>query len=329
VDKRFITGVAVAFAGMMTLPAYAGCEIRNVTAIPVETEGPQLLTRGTINGQPIRVLVDTGSYVSLVWRPAVERLGLRLITGPRMRMYGLGGESVVDATFVDELRIETLSFRDVRLPVAGDLPNGIDFVLGENDLSRDSVEFDLRHNVIRTMQTSGCTPAQLPYWAKTYSMADLLASPRDAQSIRVNVSLNGHLVRAQIDSGSSVSLLNKSIADAVGVHYASAQAQIVGIGHGSLPMWIGEVRSFKIGDETINDTQLRVAPLGKYQTTQTIGSRIPVSALAQTSLLLGLDFLRTHRLLIDNATRKMVFTYEGGPVFQVTRPAEPDVNTGN
>jgi hypothetical protein len=39
-------------------------------------------------------------------------------------------------------------------------------------------------------------------------------------------------------------------------------------------------------------------------------------------MLLGMDFLRAHRVLIDNATRKMVFTYEGGPVFQISKPAE-------
>jgi predicted aspartyl protease len=305
---------------------HADCEIKNVTAIPVETTGHQLLTRGTINGQPIHVLIDTGSYMSMVWRPSVERLGLRLVSGPRMRMFGLGGESPVDSTFVDELRIETFITRNVRLPVAGDLPSGVDFILGENDLSRNSVEFDLRHNVVRTMQISGCTPAQLPYWAKTYSMADLLASPADAQAIRVNVTLNGHPVRAQIDSGSSVSLLNKSIADAAHVPYASAKSEIVGIGQRTLPTWIGEVRSFKLGDESIDDTQLRVAQLGKYQTVQPLGSRIPGAAVPEPGLLLGLDFLRAHRVLIDNTTRKMVFTYEGGPVFQITRPAEPDAN---
>jgi hypothetical protein len=39
-------------------------------------------------------------------------------------------------------------------------------------------------------------------------------------------------------------------------------------------------------------------------------------------MLLGMDFLRAHRVLIDNATRKMVFTYEGGPVFQISKPVE-------
>jgi hypothetical protein len=39
-------------------------------------------------------------------------------------------------------------------------------------------------------------------------------------------------------------------------------------------------------------------------------------------MLLGMDFLRAHRVLIDNATGKMVFTYEGGPIFQISKPAE-------
>jgi predicted aspartyl protease len=296
--------------------------MRNVAAIPVEINRNQLLTRGTIDGHPVRVLIDTGSYMSFIWRSAVGRLGLRLIGAPRMRLFGLGGESRVDATFVEELQVQAFTENGLRLPVAGDLPSDIDFIFGEDFLSRDSVEFDLRHGVVRTMETSGCSPAELPYWAKTYSMADLSASPRDARAIRVNVVLNGHAVRAQIDSGSSVSLLTKSVADSIGVHYLSSNVEVAGIGRRSLPTWIVDVQSFKLGDESINNTQLRVAQLGKYQTMERIGTRIPVVAGTEPTMLLGMDFLRAHRVLIDNATRKMVFTYEGGPVFQISKPAE-------
>ncbi|MDB6008422.1 MAG: hypothetical protein JWL65_672 [Gammaproteobacteria bacterium] len=306
---------------MVALPAHARCQIENVAAIPVETERNQLLTRGAIDGHPVRVLIDTGSYLSFIWRSAAERLGLRLIGAPRLRLFGLGGESRVDATFVEELQVGALTVKGSRLPVAGDVPSRVDFIFGEDFLSRGSVEFDLRHSVIRTMDTSGCTPAELPYWARIYSMADLIASPRDAQAIRVNVVLNGHAVRAQIDSGSSVSFLSKSVADSVGVHYLSTNAEVVGIGPRSLQTWIAEVQSFKLGDESINNTQLRVAQLGKYQTKERIGSRIPVAAGIEPDMLLGMDFLWAHRVLIDNVTRKMVFTYEGGPVFQISKPA--------
>jgi predicted aspartyl protease len=312
------------FAVVLPPAAQARCQIGNVVAITVEIDKNQLLTRGAIDGHPVRVLIDTGSYMSFIWRSAAERLGLRLIGAPRMRLFGLGGESRVDATFVEELQVEAFTAKRVRLPVAGDLPSGIDFILGEDFLSRGSVEFDLRHGLVRTMEPSGCSPAELPYWAKTYSMADLSASPRNARAIRVNVVLNGHAVRALIDSGSSVSLLTKSVADSVGVHYLSSDAEVVGIGRRSLPTWIVDVQTFKLGDESIKNAQLRVAQLGKYQMMQRIGSRIPVVAGTEPTMLLGMDFLRAHRVLIDNATRKMVFTYEGGPVFQISKPAQPN-----
>jgi hypothetical protein len=320
--RLLILNLIAVFTAVVALPAHARCQIRNVAAIPVETESHQLLTRGAIDGHPVRVLIDTGSYISFIWRSAAGRLGLRLIGAPRIRLFGLGGESRVDTAFVEELRVEAFTVKGLRLPVAGDVSSGVDFIFGEDFLSRGSVEFDLRHGLVRTMETSGCTPAELPYWAQTYSMADLIASPRDAQAIRVNVVLNGHAVRAQIDSGSSVSLLTKSVADSVGVHYLGANAEVVGIGRRSLQTWIADVQSFKLGDETINNTQLRVAQLGKYQTMERIGSRIPVAAGTEPSMLLGMDFLRAHRVLIDNATRKIVFTYEGGPVFQIGNPAE-------
>jgi hypothetical protein len=316
--RLLILSVAAIFVTVAALPAHARCQVGNVVAIPVVIDNNQLLARGAIDGHAVRVLIDTGSNMSLIWRSAAARLGLRLIGAPRRRLFGLGGESRVDETLVEELRVETFTAMGLRIPVAGDRPSSVDFILGEDFLSRDSLEFDLRHGVVRTMETTGCSPAELPYWSKTYSMADLVASPRDAQAIRVNVVLNGHAVRAQIDSGSSVSLIAKSVADSIGIHYVSASSELVGIGNRSLQIWIAEVQSFKLGDESINNAQLRVAQLGKYETMGRIGSRIPVAAVPEPGMLLGMDFLRSHRILVDNATRKTVFTYEGGPVFQIS-----------
>lgn len=325
---RSLSLSAVAALAMVeTCPVPAACQIGNVDAIPVEIERNELLTQGQIDGRHIRALIDTGSSLSMIWRPALERLGLRLLNAPRgrpgLRLYGLGGESNVYTTFVDELRIQSFSATHIRLPVAGDLPNGIDFIFGEDFLSLRSLEFDVRHHFVRTMETSGCTPGELPYWSKTYSMADLIMSPRNAQAIRVNVLLNGHSVRAQLDSGSSLSFVSKAVADSVGLRYTRTGRRLAGIGRGSLEIWVADVQTFALGDERIDNTRLQVAELDKYQKIQTIRSRIPVSApVGAPEMLLGLDFLRAHRVLIDNATRKMVFTYEGGPVFELDAPAD-------
>ncbi len=302
-------------ASVCVLPAAARCQMEKRVEIPVEAGGDQLLTQGMIDGHSIHVLIDTGANVSLIWRSAIERLGLRLLTGPRMRLYGLGGESHVSSAFVTDFRVAQFAIEERRFPVAGDLPSGTDFILAEDLLSRTSVEFDLRHQLVRTLEPTGCSLAQLPYWAKTYSMAELLASPRDALAIEVNVVLNGHRVRAQIDSGSSTSIISKATADSAGLHYVSTTGEVVGIGRGALETWIAEVQDFTLGDETIKNTRLRVAQLGKYRTAIRLGSRIPVEVAGEPEMLLGLDFLRAHHILVDNPLRKMVFTYEGGPVF--------------
>ena len=33
-------------------------------------------------------------------------------------------------------------------------------------------------------------------------------------------------------------------------------------------------------------------------------------------MLLGLDFIRAHRVLVAHSQRKLYFTYNGGPVFE-------------
>jgi predicted aspartyl protease len=289
----------------LTVPASAGCHLDNVVEIPVTADQSQLLTQGVIDGHDARVLIDTGANASLIWRPAIDRLGLHLTTGPR-----------AGAAFVKEFRVAGFAVEDRHFPVAGDLPGAMDFVLGEDYLSQTSVEFDLRHNVMKMIQPAGCTPAQLPYWATKYSMADLIASPRNALAIRVNVLLNGHSVRAQIDSGSSLSTITESVADALGIRYVRDSPQA----------WIADLQSFTVGDETINNTKVRVAPMGKYRTMARLGSKNPAAVAGEPDMILGLDFLRAHHILVDNSTRKMVFTYETGPVFELNEPTQPDAH---
>jgi hypothetical protein len=56
--------------------------------------------------------------------------------------------------------------------------------------------------------------------------------------------------------------------------------------------------TFAIGDELIRDPALRKADLGRRD------------------MLLGLDFLRAHRVLVAHSQRRVYFTYSGGRVFE-------------
>jgi hypothetical protein len=57
-------GAAAVMAAVAAPSAYARCQIDNVAPIPVAPTSSQLLTRGAIDGHPVSVLIDTGSYMS-------------------------------------------------------------------------------------------------------------------------------------------------------------------------------------------------------------------------------------------------------------------------
>ena len=305
----------------------ATCQLLRVAELPVESQYGLILTRGEIDGHPALIALDTGAQVSSVWRPSVERLGLHVVTGPRMRLYGaVGGETRVDSTVIKTLRLDKYESHNLRLIVAGDLSANFDFLLGADFLTGTSIEFDLKHNVVRMLDIRDCKSDQLPYWSKTYSMVDLIASPRAARKYEIPVLLNGHPFRAQLDSGASASIVSTGAAKSAGAREAdNSSGQLKGVGSHTLDTWLGLFDTFSIGDETIRNPHIRVAQLGKHTTAVHIGSRLaePELDIETPTMVLGADFLRAHHVLIDNGARKMVFTYEGGPVFVTVEAASP------
>ena len=134
-------------------------------------------------------------------------------------------------------------------------------------------------------------------------------------------------VKALLDSGASTSVLDKWEASQAGVTPDTPGVVPFGSGGGlgpkSVEVWLGPIRAFTIGDEMIRDTTLQFADLYKQATYLPNGSRIPRKVDELQPMLLGADFLRSHRVLVAHSQRKMYFTYVGGPVFQTAKSSEP------
>ncbi len=67
----------------------------------------------------------------------------------------------------------------------------------------------------------------------------------------------------------------------------------------------------------------RFSDMYKDATYRATGSNLAHKIQVSYSMLLGADFLRSHRVLIAHSQRKVYFTYTGGPIFQVNRAAMP------
>jgi len=294
---------------------------------PVRLERGHLLVDGAINGTTIGVMLDTGAQRSLILRSAAERLRLTRQEVRGYRIFGVGGETHVEAAAIDEFRVGELTRRNWRVIVAGERDFGehVAAILGEDFFYQLDLEFDLAHHAVRLYQSRDCEGVSLAYWA-TGGASEVAIEPIfEAQpQVILTLQINGQPVQALLDSGAGASVLNKAEAARLGVTPDSpgvaARRSGGGLGGKNVDYWIGPFQSVAIGNETIRDTNIGFAELWRGAAPVPTGSRLPETAGWAPSMLLGADFLNSHRVLIAHSQRKMYFTYEGGPVFQTTGP---------
>jgi Flp pilus assembly protein TadD/predicted aspartyl protease len=214
-------------------------------------------------------------------------------------------------TQVQAFTIFGITFPRVAFVVAGnDLPAGAAGVIGQNVFRIADVEYDLANGIIRLMRPKDCADRALAYWAqsagKPYTMIDIeWATARDPHTQGV-ATLNGQKIRVLFDTGAGYSTLTLAAAARAGITPASAGVvkggQWTGAGRGTVKTWIGPFASFKIGEEEIQNTRLRFADS---------------DLVADADMLLGADFFLSHRIYVASSQRKLYFTYNGGPVFNL------------
>ena len=325
---------AVFTAAVLTMASGAAlsatsCKYAKFADWPARLENGVLIVDGTINGKKIGIVLDTGTERSLILRGSATRLGLPIQPIPGAKLIGISGETNVEAAQIDEFKIGDASRKDWGVIVVGDVDFGrsADFILGEDFFRAVDVEFDLAHNAVRLFRGLDCESVSLAYWAPNGAGQVDIAKVSDARpQILFTVQLNGLAMQAVLDSGAPTSVVNLSDAARAGVTTKTpgvvAIASGRGSGAGTIDSWVGPFASFTIGDERIKDTTIRFADLWKDAAPSDAGSRAASAAESNPAMLLGTDFLRSHRVLVAHSQRKMYFTYAGGPVFSIDDPIE-------
>jgi predicted aspartyl protease len=313
-----VAGIAMA-SGMAA--GESACRLVRVAEWPVRLERNQLLVDGAINRKPLGVKLDTGTTRTILLRQAAVQLGLPL-QRTRGRMYGIGGEADLERAFVDEFIIGETTRENWRMLVAGrqERGDGVAVLLGEDFLHKFDVEFDLAHNRVRLYQPEHCDDTSLAYWAaEGVSVVEIDPVDEGRPQIVLTVRVNGQPVRALLDSGAESSLLTKNDAATAGItpetNGVVAIGKVGGLGRKAVAAWVGPFKSVAIGKELFTDTALPFADLYKDATYTPVGSLVPRRMETLQPMLLGVDFLRAHRVLVSHSQRRIYFTYGGGPAF--------------
>ena len=99
----------------------AGCQLILTAEWPVKLERNHAVIDGTINGQPVGILINTGASMTVIARSAAERLKLDRVDS-RVQFYGIGGRSRGELTEIEEFRLGDAVLRNWRVLVVGEQP---------------------------------------------------------------------------------------------------------------------------------------------------------------------------------------------------------------
>ncbi|MBV8682299.1 MAG: aspartyl protease family protein [Caulobacteraceae bacterium] len=314
-----LTGAGAAHATQDDKPAATTtCNLEQIGELQIHTVAGQLVVDGSINGQTVQMVVDTGSPGTLLSRPAAVALGLPIRKFEGVQFYGVGGKDSGESARIKEFKVGALTASDFDMAVTGEGDmGGAQGLLGAHFLLQADIEFDVPDGKLRFFMPNTCQTNQVVYWRKPYAVAPMLGAKDD--TIKVKVLVNGRPIEAQMDTGSSISVLTRKGADDLGVRAgAGDEAGVVrmqGIGPRTVPVSSHVFSSFAFGDETIHNARIPVGDLFVDSTVSVLGSNIGQSAVEQPQMLLGADFFRSHRIYVSRGQRKVYVSYEGGPVF--------------
>lgn len=301
-----IAGLLLTVFAAPVLAQAPKCQLVRVAEWEVKFRGGLPTVEGAINGKKIGVLLDTGAYASLITKDAANRLGVEMRGARYETIVGVGGESDVHVARIDELYIAGATRTNLRVRVSGERPiPGVDFILGDDFFNHVDLEFDYAKGVVRLFQPRNCKGEPLAYWDASAQQVPM----EEGEKIVIPLKVNGRSARALLDSGASVSGISLGFAARVGVTPESPGAApsvcSTGLGAYAVQSWVAPFDSIAVGDEVIHNARLRMADYG------------PELARIH-DMLLGTDFLRTHRVLVARSQRKVYFTYIGGQVFPAT-----------
>lgn len=325
--NRVLLAIALTLMGLSARAEPSGCKMLQLTELPVTMINGEVTIEAEINGRPIRLIVDTGSDETLLFRRGATELGLALRHPTGVTFYGVGGSDVGLTARVKTFRVGALTATDEDLFVTSRSDMGpVQGLLGAKFLMQQDIEFDLPHGKIRFFRPKDCVGDQVVYWGQAYSVTAL--KPTTDESIQVTVVINGLPIRAMMDSGSTLSTLTPQAAARTGFTAGAAgvtsDGTSIGLGPRATPTSVAAFTTFAFGDEVIHNARLRVADLFAADKETTLGSNIPVSVVDAPQMLLGADFFKSHRVFIAREQHKVYVSYVGGPVFETRRkPPSP------
>lgn len=297
--SRALLGAMLAFSFVPGAAHAQACDMGESTVVPIHFLGASAYPTipVTVDGQAANVLLETESRVTLLNRAPLEKLGIKI----RKAETTYAGVNIMVAQLSQFLAAGINATGYFSVLEASDEIVGS---LGMNHFQRKDLEFWLANKELRVSRPIGCRKAFLATWDRNAHIVDFRIDPslRDLRPW-FKVRINGTDVDAIIATGSPYSYLDLHTAARIGITPDSpgvAQSgEVISWRDQRMKVWRVPVTEMKIGNYKVSNPQLRLFDM----------------SLSGEMMVLGLDFLRNHRVLISMSQRRIYISHLGGPTF--------------
>jgi predicted aspartyl protease len=304
-----LVSLLLILAGLAGCAAPESCALVPLAAMHLESRQNLLFVTAGINGQPVRLLVDTGAERTVLTEATVARLGLPHDMRHITRSYGIGGSSADWDVDIPGLVLGQTRFPVLRVAVGhfsidhvGSTP--ADGLLGADVLLAFDMDIDNATHRLTLYRVRRC-PDAAPPWSQPAVEVKGLETRRDR--LLVPIALDGVGGMAILDTGAQATTIGMAMAQRLGLNAASLAGDRTVMAHGAAPLplavHVHRFRELLVGDARVDAPVLAVVP----------------NDSAVGDALLGGDFLHDRRVWLSFATRRLFVSIGAAAEVAVTR----------
>lgn len=307
---------AIALVASAVTPASAAdtCRLQEVTSVAVSaTADGRLLLDGAVNGEAVKLMLDTGAPRTLLEPDFVKSRNLPWKDDDRIKGYGLTGKSLSGFARINTLTLGHLQFgtQSVAFGSAGDVAGNPAGIVANDELEAYDIEIDPAAGRLNLFSSDHC-PGKVVYWANTYSRLPLYLTTRYQPEIHVNV--DGQTLLARIDTGMANSTMRLAVARRLfGVEPdAKATTQVSGVDGVKLDSFSHKFGNLTLDGVTLRNTEMQVADIDVARDAINTGTHLQ-RAVDQPDMYIGMSLLSKLHMFISYSEPAVYFTLADEP----------------
>jgi len=300
--KKLLLAVGLAALALSPVRAEENCN-RLLIVVSLEmlpATGNRVVVPAAIGDKPLRMMVDTGGYLTAFSEDKAQELGLQIDIRPESGLIMFGGKMLRRFVTLKDFRLGRLKAPRLDYPLLppGFLGPDIDGLLAPDFIANFDADFDFAGGKFNLVSKDHCD-GKVGYWSNVQPIGIPIAREDDGVHISTHVTIDGKDVKALIDTGAPHSLMNLDVAEDK-FDLKDDDPRFVSLANG--PNRTSGARKFpfqkmSFGGVEVNNPDIVLVPSHEFR----MGPRSP-------SLILGLSILRQLHLYIAYREKMLYVT---------------------